>query len=48
MLFRWTEEGTRVRRLADIPDLAEALHRAPPGDLLQAGFFSQPFQPAPQ
>ena len=43
VLFRWTPEGTRVRRLSDIPDLADALHRASPGEMLEAGFFNQPF-----
>jgi predicted ATPase len=47
LLFRWSPEGTRVKRLADIPDLADALHRSPPGEMLESGFFNQPFDDEP-
>nr|WP_305794228.1 AAA family ATPase [Myxococcus sp. CA056] len=43
VLFRRSETGTRVNRLQDIPLLREALTSAPPGELLESGFFNQDF-----
>ncbi|RKG64112.1 hypothetical protein D7V80_28125 [Corallococcus sp. CA054B] len=43
LLFRRSDKGTRVRRLSDVPELAEALQQAPPGDLLETGAFSTAF-----
>lgn len=43
VLFRRTEKGTRVKRLDEIPTLREALQSAPPGEMLESGFFNQDF-----
>ncbi len=43
VLFRRSEKGTRVRRLDEIPTLREALQSAPPGEMLESGFFNQDF-----
>ena len=43
VLFRRGEQGTRVRRLSDLPDLVEALNKSNPGDMLANGFFNDPF-----
>lgn len=47
VLFRRSgtpDQSTLVRCLADIPDLAENLSRSPPGEMLETGFFSRPFE----
>jgi predicted ATPase len=47
VLFRRSDtpdQSTLVKRLADIPDLAENLSRSPPGEMLETGFFSRPFE----
>jgi len=41
VLFRRSETGTRVKRLEDIPELRKALQDAPPGEMLESGFFNQ-------
>jgi hypothetical protein len=43
VLFRRSEKGTRVKRLDEIPTLHEALQSAPPGEMLESGFFNQDF-----
>jgi predicted ATPase len=43
LLFRRSETGTRVRRLADVPELLDVLQQTPPGDLLETGAFSTAF-----
>lgn len=43
VLFRRSDTGTRVSRLQDIPHLRDALTNAPPGDMLESGFFNQDF-----
>lgn len=43
LLFRRSENGTRVRRLSDVPELLTALQQTPLGDLLETGAFSAAF-----
>lgn len=43
VIFRRSNTGTRVGRLQDIPRLREALTNAPPGDMLENGFFNEEF-----
>lgn len=47
VLFRRSDtpdQSTIVRRLADLPALAENLSRSPPGEMLETGFFAKPFE----
>ncbi|WP_309895057.1 ATP-binding protein [Archangium sp.] len=47
VLFRRSDtpdQSTLVRRLADLPELAENLSRSPPGEMLETGFFTRPFE----
>ncbi|MEW5854825.1 MAG: AAA family ATPase [Myxococcota bacterium] len=41
LLFQRTPEGSRVRPLAEIPELQAELEAVPPGELMQAGFFAE-------
>lgn len=43
VLFQRSERGTHVKRLADLPDLAQALNKTEPGAMLANGFFNEPF-----
>lgn len=43
VLFQRSERGTHVKRLADLPDLAQALYKTEPGAMLANGFFNEPF-----
>jgi predicted ATPase len=43
LLFRRTDTGTEIRRLSDVPELAESLTRADPGELLASGAFNEAY-----
>ena len=43
LLFRRTDAGTEIRRLSDVPELAESLTRTDPGELLASGAFNEGF-----
>jgi predicted ATPase len=44
LLFRRTDAGTEIRPLSDVPELAETLTRADPGELLASGAFNEGFR----
>ncbi len=44
LLFRRTDAGTEIRRLSDVPELAESLTRTDPGELLASGAFNEGFR----
>jgi predicted ATPase len=43
LLMRRGDEGTRVKSLAELPVLLDALRAAEPGEMLANGFFNEPF-----
>ena len=44
LLFRRTPNGTEIRQLSEVPELAESLTRADPGELLSEGAFNEGFR----
>ena len=43
LLFQRGERGTRVKRLSELPELAQVLYKTEPGSMLANGFFNEPF-----
>lgn len=45
LIFGRADSGTMVTPLSEREDLVDQLHNAPPGDMIESGFFEEPFDP---